>query len=126
MPKQVASTRVFNMTNAEGKRFQCEIPGELPAGGKLLTQRALRRRRTIPLPDIRTTTRNLFGTCKTWGEGQYWQYELCHGKAVTQFHQPTVRAHHSPPTLLTALLTPLSCVPAVLGTGTNQRVRPLW
>ena len=92
----VSTTRVVNMTNAEGKRFQCELPSELPPGAKLLTQRALRRRRTILPPDIRTTTRKLFGSCSIWGEGQYWQYELCHGKTVTQFHRPTVRPPLSP------------------------------
>lgn len=70
-----AASNVVNITDKEGRHLRCELPGM----AQPMKKRKLRRRRTLALPDLRTTTRKLFGTCHTWGEGQYWTYEVCHG-----------------------------------------------
>lgn len=84
------ASRVVNMTDKDGNRFRCELPGPNVARPEPVKKK--RRRRTISLPDIRLTTRQIFGSCTTWGEGQYWQYEVCHGNTVTQFHKPTPKS----------------------------------
>jgi len=79
---------VFRMTSHTGVRYQCFTPSAAYDAAQMETLGASSAEEEAAPEPVGEGTKRLFGSCAKYRvRGDYWQYEVCHGNKVSQFHQ---------------------------------------